>query len=358
MIITFDLNGVDRKILVREISEITGKKAEYQFMPTCAYIIGSYTVNKDGTVSTGNTDRTTLDTLIAALDDRGFAKVSEEAEATEQEELVLDTEKTENDRFSISMSRDFFDDSTLSKLDRTIASKSELFKMAFKTDDLSYEVTEDRVKFSWFPFTGEDGEGLAYCNFIDLLCKSIKEHKRVNASRTQTENPKFAMRVYLIRLGMVGDEFKQTRKILLRYLDGSSAFRKQEAGFPSRKIIEALKVEYPVGARVELLQMNDAFAPPIGTKGTVRGIDDAGSILVDWDNGSRLNVAYGEDKVRKLDSVRITCYGETEVWDDRKEATEFFLEAMNGSDGSERDRYAQIYAQLVSGKTVCTDKTD
>ena len=104
--------------------------------------------------------------------------------------------------------------------------------------------------------------------------------------------------------------------------------------------------------------MNDAFAPPIGTKGTVRGIDDAGSILVDWDNGSRLNVAYREDKVRKLDSVRITCYGETEVWDDRKEATEFFLEAMNGSDGSERDRYAQIYAQLVSGKTVCSDEID
>ena len=130
------------------------------------------------------------------------------------------------DRFSISMSRDFFDERTLNKLDHTIENKGELFKMAFKTDDLSYKVTDDRVTFDWFPFSGEEGEGLAYSNFIDLLTKSLKEQKRVNASKTQTENPKFAMRVYLIRLGMVGDEYKQTRKILLRNLEGSAAFRK------------------------------------------------------------------------------------------------------------------------------------
>ena len=130
------------------------------------------------------------------------------------------------DRFSISMSRDFFDERTLNKLDRTIENKGELFKMAFKTDDLSYKVTDDRVIFDWFPFSGESGEGLAYSSFIDLLTKSLKEQKRVNASKAQTENPKFAMRVYLIKLGMVGDEYKQTRKILLRNLEGSSAFRK------------------------------------------------------------------------------------------------------------------------------------
>ena len=145
MIITFDLNGVDRKILVREISEITGKKAEYQFMPTCAYIIGSYTVNKDGTVSTANTDRTTLDTLIAALADRGFAKVSEEAEETEQEELVLDTEKTENDRFSISMSRDFFDDSTLSKLEMDLQHSKQRVS-DFKVAILMEERRQERIE--------------------------------------------------------------------------------------------------------------------------------------------------------------------------------------------------------------------
>ena len=57
---------------------------------------------------------------------------------------------------------------------------------------------------------------------------------------------------------------------------------------------------YPAGTRVELLQMDDVQAPPIGTKGTVYGVDDAGSILVKWDNGSGLNVVYGIDSCRKI----------------------------------------------------------
>lgn len=62
------------------------------------------------------------------------------------------------------------------------------------------------------------------------------------------------------------------------------------------KIVEMLKKEYPKGTRVELLKMDDTQAPPLGTKGTVVGVDDIGSILVRWDNGSSLNLIYGEDK--------------------------------------------------------------
>ncbi len=70
--------------------------------------------------------------------------------------------------------------------------------------------------------------------------------------------------------------------------------------FPRREVVEALRREYPAGTRVELAKMDDLQAPPIGTKGTVRGIDDTGSIMVDWDNGCGLNVVYGEDVVRKV----------------------------------------------------------
>lgn len=70
--------------------------------------------------------------------------------------------------------------------------------------------------------------------------------------------------------------------------------------FPSRDIVERVKAHYTKGSRVELVQMEDLQAPPIGTKGTVRGVDDIGSIMVDWDNGSHLNVVYGEDIVRKI----------------------------------------------------------
>ena len=292
MIITFDLSGRDRKQLVKAISEITGARAVYKFMPTCAYEIDFFTVTKEGTLEfPDRSDTEIVEQVLEGLAEREFAvissyydngesametdedlptatptqpdtavvtedeglseeteitadtatqpdtaeiteteEVSEEAETTADTASQLDTAATaENngiDRFSISMRRDFFDDAAFEKLDRLIESKSELFKMAFQTDDLSYEKSEDRVTFAWFPWTGDSDEGIAYSTFIDMLTKHLKEQKRVNASKTQTDNPKFAMRVFLIRLGMVGNEYKAARKILLRNLEGSSVFRK------------------------------------------------------------------------------------------------------------------------------------
>ena len=70
--------------------------------------------------------------------------------------------------------------------------------------------------------------------------------------------------------------------------------------FPHRETVERLRQEYPVGCRVELLHMDDSQAPPIGTLGTVRGVDDTGSIMVAWDNGGSLHVLYGVDECRKV----------------------------------------------------------
>lgn len=70
--------------------------------------------------------------------------------------------------------------------------------------------------------------------------------------------------------------------------------------FPSKEIVEQVRRQYPAGTRVELLHMDDVQAPPIGTKGTVKGVDDTASLLVAWDNGSHLNVIYGEDEVRRI----------------------------------------------------------
>ena len=70
--------------------------------------------------------------------------------------------------------------------------------------------------------------------------------------------------------------------------------------FPSREIVDRVRREYPVGTRVELVRMDDVQAPPIGTKGTVTGVDDTASDMVAWDNGSGLNVVYGEDIIRKI----------------------------------------------------------
>ena len=70
--------------------------------------------------------------------------------------------------------------------------------------------------------------------------------------------------------------------------------------FPSREMVDRLRRQYPAGTRIELLYMDDPQAPPEGTRGTVLAVDDIASLIVAWDNGSSLNVAYGVDQVRIL----------------------------------------------------------
>ena len=74
--------------------------------------------------------------------------------------------------------------------------------------------------------------------------------------------------------------------------------------FPNKEVVERIRRQFPVGCRVELLRMDDVQAPPIGTKGTVTGVDDTASIMVSWDNGSGLNVVYGEDLCRRCGDDR------------------------------------------------------
>ena len=126
--------------------------------------------------------------------------------------------------------------------------------------------------------------------------------------------------------------------------------------FPSKEIVARVREQYPAGCRVELTHMDDMQAPPIGTKGTVLGVDDTASIMVAWDNGSGLNVVYGEDSCRRLDCVKVTCYGSTETWDSRKDSMEFYLRAMASSEGSEQSRYTKIYTELAMGLPECTDE--
>ena len=70
--------------------------------------------------------------------------------------------------------------------------------------------------------------------------------------------------------------------------------------FPDRETVERIRREYPAGTRVKLLEMDDCFAPPIGTLGTVIAVDDTASLIMCWDNGSSLNVVFGQDRAVKV----------------------------------------------------------
>ena len=209
MEIKFNCTGAERKKLVQAISEITGENAEYQFMPTCAYNIGTMTVDKDGTLHCD--DDMDISGLLQALRKRGFIAETNTAE------------KTDN-RLTISIPKEKLDEQTLTNLDRILENKGTLIRHALQTDSLEYTVTESEVQFPWFTLEQpEDAD--AYSRFLTALIDMAKNQKRINNKPDTSDNEKYAFRCFLLRLGFIGTEFKSVRKVLLRHLTGSSAFR-------------------------------------------------------------------------------------------------------------------------------------
>ena len=125
---------------------------------------------------------------------------------------------------------------------------------------------------------------------------------------------------------------------------------------PSKKELDLIRREYPVGTIIELISMPDKFAPPKGTLGEIEGVDDLGDILVRWQTGSSLKVILSEDRIRKVNGAITICYGHREYWRSRKEAADYFLEGLCATEGSESERYSKIYAELICGNTVCSDE--
>ena len=213
MIIEFHLAGENRKKLAWAIATITGTTAEYQYMPTCAYKIGEcYTVTKAGDLEISDqADHKETERLLAELANRGY--------------VVPDTTKPESKVLTVQMPADFFTEHTLGNLRQICENKAALFQAAFQTDSLDIIPSDEKVEFPWF-MVEQDGDADAYCTFISMLCEFAKNQKRINNKPETTDNPKYTMRCYLLRLGMIGAEYKSTRKVLLRNLSGSSAFRK------------------------------------------------------------------------------------------------------------------------------------
>ena len=209
MIIELGLTGDARKGLAKAVSEIIGAPAEYQYMPTCAYIIGGlYTITREGNLEIcDRADSKEVENLIDELVRRGYDI------------------PTDENKLTIQMPIDYLDDAAIDRLRKIVENKGELFKVAFKTNTLEIEKTEKAVEFPWFTIE-QDGDSDAYCTFISMLCEFAKNQKRINNKPETTDNPKYTMRCYLIRLGMVGTEYKAVRKVILRNLEGSAAFRK------------------------------------------------------------------------------------------------------------------------------------
>ena len=211
----FNVTGADRKRLVGVIGKATGQKAKYLYMPTCAYQVGDYNVGKDGTVTFPDGTEGSSGVIDACIME-GFEPEGWHENGEEHPEAVS---------LTVEMPRDQFTDAQLENLKKLVSAKEGLLKQALGSGEVPVIVTDEKVSFPWFSEGIPAEDCMAYTKLIGAICRMAKEAKRVTAREKETDNPKYAFRCFLLRLGFIGDEYKADRKILLRNLSGSSAFK-------------------------------------------------------------------------------------------------------------------------------------
>ena len=231
MILHFNVTGESRKKMVRAIEEATGQKARYLGVPSCAYSIGDYTVGKNGELEYDDSllAEETSAVIDASVTATGLspAEWAENEEIAESEEIVEATEETPQSE-NIGLTIGFpLEKVMVGNLTKLLEAKGNLVKKALGLEKLPIEITEDKVNFPWWDTMPEDFEEItAYTDFLAALCKMSREQKRISAKEKEVENEKYAFRCFLLRLGFIGAEYKKDRKILLKNLTGSSAFKK------------------------------------------------------------------------------------------------------------------------------------
>ena len=212
MQIRFEVPGKERKRLVQALAAWLGYEACYCGAPSFAYEIGPYRIERDGLMTReGDADAETVERLLQHLHDEGFCF-----------ETVAAEPETEEIGMSIAVP---FDAVSVVNLTKLLEAKGSLIRKALGASGIRLTMEDDRIVFDWFDRELTADEVNAYMVFITALCRLSRELKRVNAAEKPVENEKYAFRCFLLRLGLIGDNYKGCRKILLSRLSGSAAYK-------------------------------------------------------------------------------------------------------------------------------------
>ena len=273
MKVNYNIQKEERKAMVGIVSKVLETKPVYCGAPSFSYKIGAFEITKEGSLCFDDaTDEATVARVRTALHEAGFmsedgenkascadtgedkpiqTEVAEDelasvetaeiepsqteavednvpvqmetpAEVIAMEEAVV---ATDEDSLSISLPRTLFTETALQNLDALLLSKGRLIRHAFDIREATYTLTDDRITFAWLHGTITDKTAKAYAEFISKLCQMARTQKRVTAKEKIVDNEKYAFRCFLLRLGMIGNAYKESRKILLQNLTGSSAFK-------------------------------------------------------------------------------------------------------------------------------------
>ena len=248
--LNFNVAGDERKKLVKAVGAYKLVTPEYLGVPSFAFRIDEMIIDKDGIlIIEGGMEPEKLQEFLKYLEEKGFHTTvaatedtptedtptedtptedtpTEPAEQAEYEMEPEDTPTEEPTLLTIEVPLDGFTEESIINLQNIIDSKASLLRKALGTDDLSVQISEDRIAFSWFHIE-DPASTSAYAHLVSALCQMAQKAKRVTAKEKPVESEKYAMRIWLQRLGFGGSEFKEERALLLKNLSGTSAFKNQ-----------------------------------------------------------------------------------------------------------------------------------
>lgn len=221
MIIGYNQIGAARKTFVKTIAELLNAELKYLGAPTMAYRVGEYTVTRGGDLEFP--DGTDAAELVRLLEERGYrAARALNRDGGEVIQQAQNAAQDANFGLVVELPKECVN---IGNINNLLAAKGELIKRALDLDKMQIEVTEHTVKFPWFDRQLPPEEGQTYAHFISALCKMSVDSKRISPKPEPIVNEKYEFRCFLLRLGFIGSEYKDERKVLLKNLKGSAAFK-------------------------------------------------------------------------------------------------------------------------------------
>ena len=206
MIVHYGVSGKERKRLSEVIAKEIGVDAIYKGAPNFSYQMDYFTVDKEGAlVFDDNFGGDEVERVFDAIAAAGFTPIDETCGLAIQMPVMTDAE--------------------IERVKALVASKESLIKKAVGAAELPIGEKDGKLDFPWFKADATPDEIIAYTHFVTALCRTAKEAKRVTAKDKPVDNEKYAFRCFLLRLGFIGDEYKESRKQLLKNFSGSSAFK-------------------------------------------------------------------------------------------------------------------------------------
>lgn len=273
MTIHFEGANERRKELVQALADATGCKAEYLGAPAFDYRVGDYIVHRDGSVEADDLmDTKEIGIALQALRGRGFIPLDGEwnrpEEAPTEQERLSCLNATHEDGIALSFPKDGLSAEAVANVKKLIAAKAPLIRLALEADELPVEEEEDRLTFPWLPTSAPREMIEATTYLIAAIIKLAKRLKRVTVAERETDNPRYAFRCFLLRLGFIGDGYKKLRRYLMKSIPGDGSKRHPTIEFdavtdtPSgdtpAKVIEPEKLEVAVIEEEQAMSRADA----------------------------------------------------------------------------------------------------